>query len=68
MITLRKYIKPEIVRRLNPKYIGFLLNLYIPAVFNTVSSCGNPSRIEDPRRIKLNAIRNILQINGFRPI
>ena len=50
----------EIVRRLKPIYMGFLLILYNPDFFNTVFSSGKPSDVDLPRL-------NILSILNKRP-
>lgn len=46
----------EIVNRLNPTYIGFLLNLYKPFFMKTVLSLGNPKRVDFPKFIRLNIV------------
>ena len=49
------------LKRSNPKYIGFLLNLYKPLDLNVVFSEGNPSLVERPKLIRL----VIAMINPF---
>jgi len=46
-------MKEEIVKKLNPKYIGFLLNLYKPFSLNLVFSEGTPRLVELPKLIRL---------------
>ncbi len=48
----------DIVNRLNPIYIGFLLNLYKPILIKVVFSFGNPKRVDLPKLIRLNIVKN----------
>ena len=57
-IHFNEYIIEEMVIKLNPTYIGFLLILYIPFVFKEVSSDGIPKRVDLPRFTRLITVNN----------
>jgi hypothetical protein len=45
----RNQIIEASVTRSNPKYMGFLLNLYMPFVLRIVLDVGKPNRVDLPR-------------------
>ena len=57
VIKLNDIMIEDIVKMLNPRYIGFLLNLYNPFFFNRVFFEGIPKLVEFPKLIKLSIVK-----------
>ena len=65
IIISQVYNIEDKVKKLKPRYMGFLLYLYNPSVFRLVSSVGTPSLVDPPRliRLKMISIKPIEAVN-----